>query len=401
MRFWKGLGGLLVFLGCLAALMGILATVAPMIDNDQVRRIIESFSIPSHDPILSGVNAAILFCMRNNYLLFAVGAAAMLAGGLTRAAVSGALPKDEDDLSTREPVRERRPVAVPVTEPAHTRPTFPKRDQALSPYTAAAYGKALSGGQSDIAAKYMPRSIITTPEVDAASPARPAAQPSRAAAPEAYAKPEARVEPDWKLGETVRCRACGANNPWQAAFCDQCGRRLTEGVADSAAASVETLRPEAITDVREAYAPPEGIAKPRMEGVQPETFSGREQVYPATPEQVSAAAEGSFLKVDRGLYEAGVSHGSDAATPPRALQEPLPTSAAMELRPARAPSPAMTRAAGIHARPLIVSTLRLASTDARVEQAMKTDDQPRSGQATGATNARPRIISTIGKRSTR
>jgi ribosomal protein L40E len=83
------------------------------------------------------------------------------------------------------------------------------------------YGKALSGDPStDIAAKYMPRSIIDIPAESTAAPA----QVVQGAA--AVNHEGAQTAGDWKLGETVYCRTCGAANPWQSAFCDQCGSRL-------------------------------------------------------------------------------------------------------------------------------------------------------------------------------
>ncbi len=448
MRVWRALGGVLVFLGCLAALMGILATVAPMVDNDQVRRIIESFSIRSHDPLLSSVNGAILFCLRNSYLLFAAGAAAMLAGGLTRAAASGALHKGEDAASPREPARERRPVTVPVAEPARERPVLPKREPGLSPYTAAAYGKALSGGQSDIAAKYMPRSIIDTPapayEPAQADAARRTEQPSRLAATEIYARPTANAEADWKLGETVYCRACGAANPWQAAFCDQCGRRLTDGAAAGPSTAMGTGMPETGTDARAAYAPPERRTIPAGETLQQTlTYAGQAET-PAAQSQANALTDAPARVEARDVYQGMAENraansvsplplsltaarpasganpepylngatgpGRDGTAPfasamaplERASQDALPNPVPVAHSVQRASSPAMARAAGIHARPLIVSTLRVTSPAAEgPADRPERPTAPQSGRAAGVPGVRPRIVSTIGKRSTR
>lgn len=213
MKFWKFLGGFLVFVGFLAALTGILATAAPMIDNDQVRRILESFSVPSQDQFLDAVNSALLFCLGNNYLLFGAGAGAVLLGGLLKTAADKAMQRANGGVREtaapaarngrrREAARPAQPEAPRRTE-VHPRPT----PADLSPYAAAQYGKALAGGtgedETGIAAKYKPRSIIDTP-----TPA------------------EARV-PGARGEAAQRCLSCGAENPAGASFCDRCGARMS------------------------------------------------------------------------------------------------------------------------------------------------------------------------------
>ena len=84
MKFLKGFGGALCFIGCLAALMGILATAAPMMDNDQVRRILESFSVPTRDVVLQAINNFFLLCLQQNYWVFGAGIGVLLLGGLIR-----------------------------------------------------------------------------------------------------------------------------------------------------------------------------------------------------------------------------------------------------------------------------------------------------------------------------
>ncbi|MDD3920498.1 MAG: hypothetical protein PHO41_04940 [Eubacteriales bacterium] len=84
MKFLKFLGGLLIVVGCIAALAGILATAAPMIDNAQVVGVIDSFSAPTDSTILSYLHLAALFCLAHNYLVFGGGIALLLAGGLMR-----------------------------------------------------------------------------------------------------------------------------------------------------------------------------------------------------------------------------------------------------------------------------------------------------------------------------
>ncbi len=222
MKFWKFLGGLMVFVGFLTALTGILATAAPMIDNDQVRRILESFTYQSQDQLLNTVNGVLLFCLNHQYLLFGAGAGAVLLGGLLKTAADKAMRRA--DGGVRESVvpasgsrRRREPAPTAQAEPPRNNQAEPRANAELSPYAAAQYAKALERGGADgdetgIAAKYRPRSIIDTPSQAAAqSEAMPA------------------------------CPACGTQNPASACFCDHCGARLTGAAtaARSGAAAME------------------------------------------------------------------------------------------------------------------------------------------------------------------
>ena len=227
MKFWRFFGAVLVFLGCLAALAGVLATAAPVIDNDHVRLILASFSEKSLDPVINTVNRVILYCINHNYFLFALGAGMMLAGGLIKTAAAKALYA-RAGATAAPSQRTAKPVAVPprvagktVQLPVNSQGEAvaqPAAVAGLSPYTAAAYGQALSqqegaGATSDIAAKYKPRSIIDTATV------QPTPAETAAYAGSSYAN---MVEHD------PVCAACGAKNTPSMLFCDQCGSRLRE-----------------------------------------------------------------------------------------------------------------------------------------------------------------------------
>lgn len=216
MKFWKVLGGILVFAGCIAALTGVLATAAPLIENDHVKSIIASFSVKSLEPFINMINGVILFCLQNNYLVFGAGAGAMLVGGLLKTMAARALyGREESSTSTyREstPKRPRERSKKAADQPQATVPAAPRQAQAateamgLSPFAAAAYGKALSGthtgeGESEIAAKYMPKSIIDN----------------------TFSGETAQRE---GFAQTIQCKACGTPNPLGILFCEQCGSRL-------------------------------------------------------------------------------------------------------------------------------------------------------------------------------
>lgn len=259
MKFWKALGGVLCFLGCLAALAGILATAAPMIDNNQVRRILDSFAVASPDPVLNAANGVFLLCLRQNYLVFAVGAALLLVGGLMKTAAARALYRAGEASEARQTTATRSRTTAPSAETsARKQAPAPKAEEyrptaavsatapapasaaaGMSPYAAAAYEKALSGDAgrssgSDIARKYKPGSIIATEDAqpeESAALGRPVSAPAREelsqpAATTAQPTAGATGNADAMDGAMI-CPACGGSNPARVTYCNHCGSRLT------------------------------------------------------------------------------------------------------------------------------------------------------------------------------
>ncbi|MDD3213257.1 MAG: hypothetical protein PHY64_06270, partial [Eubacteriales bacterium] len=84
MRFWKALGRLFGFFGWLLVIAGILATAAPMIENDQVQMTLASFSEQTGNTLLDIANKAAVYCLANHYLVFGVGVALVLLALLIR-----------------------------------------------------------------------------------------------------------------------------------------------------------------------------------------------------------------------------------------------------------------------------------------------------------------------------
>lgn len=243
MKFWKAFGGFLCFIGCLAALAGILATALPMIDNDQIRRIIQSFSVKSQDGILNMVNGAILFCLHNNYWLFGGGAALLLCGGLMKTAAGNALYNaNHTEQKSTVPVQRRASTSDPAQTKGSLQATVPilsnRAKAGISPYTAAEYGKALTstGSQtSDIAKKYLPRSIIPAQDEPEEPFVWPPVKPEAtlhgtdsAKASQAVIAPMAAPFTTENAERTgvILCLACGAGNPVSLSFCGQCGSKL-------------------------------------------------------------------------------------------------------------------------------------------------------------------------------
>lgn len=80
MKFKKMIGSLLLYMGTLSALAGLLATVVPLIQNDQVRLILSSISAPDTRPMVNATNQLLLFILQYHYQVLAVGAVAAVAG---------------------------------------------------------------------------------------------------------------------------------------------------------------------------------------------------------------------------------------------------------------------------------------------------------------------------------
>ncbi len=395
MKFWRALGGVFVFLGCLMALAGILATVAPMIENEQVKRIIESFSTRTLDPVFNAINAAILTGLHNNYLIFAIGAGLLLTGGLLRAASAGGAgagepPAQGEKRAARLAMPER--TTSPQAEPP-VRPAAPKREQSLSPFAAAAYGKALAGDSStEIAAKYMPRSIINAPAETAAQPAAPVQE----TAPDD--RPAEQAGSDWKLGETVYCRSCGAANPWQAAFCDQCGSRLNwpdvEKPTENRIVKDDTAFRSPASEMQSEPAVP---YEQRGAGIA-STPASSNLAVPALQPLMAMEPSSAFADSGAMLPTGGQTQGMDGFPElfpvNQALTAPaqgMPAAAAVMPEAVSAPVREGNAFGGTTQRaghPRVVSTLRRVI----VEPA------PADGQQPVSEPARPRIVSTMGKK---
>lgn len=82
MKVRKAVSGIAFGLGCSLVFVGLLALILPSIQNDQLRLVLSSFSMPSENLLVNGMNAAMTYALGNCYLVMLIGAAFMLAGAL-------------------------------------------------------------------------------------------------------------------------------------------------------------------------------------------------------------------------------------------------------------------------------------------------------------------------------
>lgn len=95
-------------LGCAAAFVGLLATVLPLIDNDQLRLVLSSFAMPSENGIVNAINAVMTYALHNCYAVLLAGLGAMAGGA--------ALLLWKEDAPERKPPQ--REWEAPVNEGA-------------------------------------------------------------------------------------------------------------------------------------------------------------------------------------------------------------------------------------------------------------------------------------------
>lgn len=81
-KSFKVLGAVFIVFGIFFTLMGALSAVFPLIDNDQVKMILNSFETASTDTLTNTLNSIIIFCLRSSYFLLFCGISLMVAGGL-------------------------------------------------------------------------------------------------------------------------------------------------------------------------------------------------------------------------------------------------------------------------------------------------------------------------------
>lgn len=112
MKARKAAGGVLFGIGCAAAFMGLLATVLPLIANDQLRLVLSSFAMPSENGLVNAINAAMTYALGNCYMV--------LLAGIAMMAVGIALLLWRDEAPKRKPPRQRggAPAYEGITQPA-------------------------------------------------------------------------------------------------------------------------------------------------------------------------------------------------------------------------------------------------------------------------------------------
>lgn len=118
MKVRRTIGGALFGIGCAVTFVGILATVLPMVQNDQLQLVLSSFEMPSGNLIVSAINGAMTYALHHCYGVLLCGIVMMAVG-------MGILLR----RSRRRPARRRAPspYSRPASAPA-AKPVWPEED---------------------------------------------------------------------------------------------------------------------------------------------------------------------------------------------------------------------------------------------------------------------------------
>ena len=118
MKVRRTIGGVLFGIGCAVTFVGILATVLPMVQNDQLQLVLSSFEMPSGNLIVSAINGAMTYALHHCYGVLLCGIVMMAAG------MAILLHR-----TRRRPVRHNTPSSYSRPAPAPApKPVWPEED---------------------------------------------------------------------------------------------------------------------------------------------------------------------------------------------------------------------------------------------------------------------------------
>ena len=211
MKVRRTIGGMLFGIGCAVIFVGILATVLPMVQNDQLQLVLSSFEMPSGNLIVSAVNGAMTYALHHCYGVLLCGIVLMAAG-------MGILLH----RSRRRPARRRTPspYSRPASAPA-PKPVWPEEDTDWSAWKPREPSQPLRG------AIYEDFPPARRPRLPAAYTPPPILPPSNAAdEPSPYARPFAEPPPRPYRSRLIRafCDTVCPGAPAEVAFGALAGR---------------------------------------------------------------------------------------------------------------------------------------------------------------------------------
>ena len=82
MKAAKGLSGLVFGLGCATVFVGLLALILPAVQNEQLALVLASFETPSDNVLVSAINSAMSYALKNPYVILLCGGGLAFVGAL-------------------------------------------------------------------------------------------------------------------------------------------------------------------------------------------------------------------------------------------------------------------------------------------------------------------------------
>lgn len=104
MKFRKTLGVLLTLLGCIAAFLGLAATVVPLVANAQLQLVLDSFATPSRSLLVKAINQLMTFVLSHS-LPVLLGGLLAASAGIAVLACMGPKSVRDDETDDRHPAR--------------------------------------------------------------------------------------------------------------------------------------------------------------------------------------------------------------------------------------------------------------------------------------------------------
>jgi len=104
MKFRKTLGVLLTLLGCIAAFLGLAATVVPLVSNAQLQLVLDSFATPSRSLLVNAINQLMTFVLSHS-LPVLLGGLLAASAGIAVLACMGPKSVRDDESDDRHPAR--------------------------------------------------------------------------------------------------------------------------------------------------------------------------------------------------------------------------------------------------------------------------------------------------------
>lgn len=174
MKIRRKIGGTLFGISCAVTFVGALATVLPLIPNDQLRLVLSSFEMPSDNVVVNCINGAMTYALHHCYGVLLCGLAGMLAG------VGILLWGSRRRPARRSPYK--RPAPPPADRPTQETGWTPPEPR-HNPFAEGSYDELFMPRSSAPAVPraYTPPPILPRTDAQAASPyARPEPPPADA-----------------------------------------------------------------------------------------------------------------------------------------------------------------------------------------------------------------------------
>ncbi len=132
MKTFRIMGAVFCVLGFFFALIGILSFVFPLINNEHVKMILNSFQEASTDTLTNTLNSIVLFCLHSAYFIMFFGISLMVAGGLVTSSAHkkqvGAADEQDNGQKDTAYVPDTPGVPSPAYYPGGIEPELPKQD---------------------------------------------------------------------------------------------------------------------------------------------------------------------------------------------------------------------------------------------------------------------------------